>query len=66
MTKMRTSHSIRAHAVSGKSVFWVLIGVPVLSLVMGIVVIFIAFGNAESSVPIEQEPLSKTSWQSAP
>lgn len=66
MTGTDNSHSLRTRVSGGRAVFWILIGVPVVSVVMGIVVLFIAFGNAESSVSIEQAPLSKTSWQNAP
>lgn len=42
---------------------YLLIAIPAASVLMGILTLFMAFGNPDPEVRMHQAPLSKTSWQ---
>ena len=45
---------------------WLVVGIPLTSVIVGIVTMFLAFGVDDSAVQIEEKPLSKTSWRDSP
>ena len=49
-------------------VLWLVVGLPVASVAMGIVTIFLALqsGQNEHVLQVEEAPLSKTSWSDEP
>lgn len=52
---------------AGHGMLYLIIGIPLTALLMGIVTLFIAFSNPDPGVEMDGDPLSKTSWsRSAP
>ncbi len=45
---------------------WLIIGIPMTSVAMGILTIILAVNSGDGSVRIEEPPLSKTSWREQP
>ncbi len=46
-------------------ILYLVIGIPATAVLMGVVTLYIAFSMPDPGVPIEQPPMSKTSWQVA-
>lgn len=46
-----------------RGVLYLVIGIPAASIVMGIVVLYLAFSNADPGIDLDQPPLSKSSWR---
>lgn len=44
-------------------IFFLLIGIPLASILMGAITLFIAFQQRDPGVDVREAPLSKTSWQ---
>ena len=42
------------------------IGLPVVSVMMGIATVFFAYGGSDTEVIVDSPKLSKTSWRSDP
>jgi hypothetical protein len=45
---------------------YLIIGIPAVSVLMGIVTLYVAFSHPDQSIPMERPAMSKTSWQEAP
>lgn len=45
---------------------WLIIGIPLTSVVMGMVTLTLALKTGDGAVQIEEKPLSKTSWREQP
>ena len=45
---------------------WLIIGIPIASVLMGIITMTVALNTGDGAVPIEEQPLSKTSWKAKP
>jgi hypothetical protein len=41
---------------------YLLIGIPVASVLMGIITLIVAFSGPPQELPVVESPLSKTSW----
>lgn len=48
-----------------RGVLYLVIGIPAASIVMGMVVLYLAFSNADPGIELDQPPLSKTSGREA-
>lgn len=46
----------------GNALLYLVVGIPVAALLMGIVTLFVAFSNPDPGVVRDAVPLSKTSW----
>lgn len=46
-----------------RGVLYLLIAVPVVTVIMGGVTLYLAFSDPPQAVEIEAKPLSKTSWR---
>lgn len=44
---------------------YLIVAIPLMALVMGVVILYLAFSNPDSGVRQDGKPLSKTSWQEA-
>lgn len=42
------------------------IGLPIISVMMGIATVFFAYGGGDSEILVDAPKLSKTSWRSEP
>lgn len=47
---------------SGNTVLYLVLGIPLAALLMGIVTLVVAFANPDPGVQADGVPLSKTSW----
>lgn len=45
---------------------WLVVGIPLTSVLVGMVTLFLALGVNDTAVQIDQKPLSKTSWRDRP
>jgi hypothetical protein len=48
-----------------RGILYLMIGLPCAAVVMGIVIVVLAFSNPDPGVRPDGRPLSKTSWQAA-
>jgi len=46
-----------------RGVLYLVIGIPVAAVLMGVVTLYVAFSNPDPGVQRDGAPLSKTSWQ---
>ena len=46
-------------------ILYLIVGIPAAAVLMGIVTLYIAFSNPDPGVPMDQPPMSKTSWRTA-
>ena len=44
-------------------IFYLLIGIPLASILMGAITLFIAFQHRDPGIDVREAPLSKISWQ---
>ena len=44
-------------------VLYLVVGIPVAAVLMGIVSLTIAFSQPDARIPVERPPMSKSSWQ---
>ena len=47
-------------------VLYLIIAIPLASVIMGVVSLYVAFSNADVVVTAPAQPLSKSSWQEPP
>jgi len=53
-------------AIRQRGVLYLLIAIPVASLLMGVVTLYVAFSHRDPVVQLDEQPLTRTSWQEAP
>lgn len=46
-----------------RGVLYLVIGIPLAAVLMGVVTLYVAFSNPDPGVQQDGVPLSKTSWQ---
>jgi len=46
-----------------RGVLYLVIGIPLAAVLMGVVTLYVAFSNRDPGVDRDATPLSKTSWQ---
>ena len=44
-------------------ILYLVVGIPLTAIVMGMVTLYIAFSQPDPAIPMERPALSKTSWQ---
>ncbi|MFU8816284.1 MAG: hypothetical protein ACNA7W_13120 [Pseudomonadales bacterium] len=49
-----------------RGVLYLVVGIPLCAVLMGTLMLYLAFSNPDSSVREDGKPLSKTSWQESP
>ncbi len=47
-------------------ILWLIVGIPMTSVVVGVITIILAVSSGDGPVSIDEQPLSKTSWKQQP
>lgn len=48
-----------------RGVLYLVIGIPASAVLLGMVLLYVAFTNADPGIEIDEPPMSKTSWREA-
>ncbi len=60
------SHQTTMKKSKKNTALWLIIGIPLTSVVMGVITLTLALNSGDGVVQIEDRPLSKTSWSEEP
>lgn len=48
-----------------RGVLYLVIGIPASAVLLGMVLLYVAFTNADPGIEIDEPPMSKSSWREA-